>query len=109
MNNMIKIFFTGDFCSKSSTSKITVSDELKEVIQSCDLKVVNFEVPLKPDITLPPQQYERLYQNDDVPASRIRKIADWAEHIQAIGADAIYLSPIFLSDSHSPDEFRQRK
>lgn len=67
MNNIIKIFFTGDFCSKSSTSKITVSDELKELIQSCDLKVVNFEVPLKPDITLPPQQYERFYQNDDAP------------------------------------------
>ena len=67
MGATIKIFFAGDFCSKPSTSKIEVSDELKNLIRSCDLKVVNFEVPLKPDITLPPQQYERFWQNDDVP------------------------------------------
>ena len=67
MNKKVSIFFAGDFCSKPSTSKITLSDELKSLIQSCDLKVVNFEVPLKPDITLPPQQYERFWQNDDVP------------------------------------------
>lgn len=61
------IFFAGDFCSKPSTSKITVSDELKSLIQSCDLKVVNFEVPLKPDVELPPQKRERFFQNDDAP------------------------------------------
>lgn len=65
--NDVKIFFAGDFCSKPSTSKITVSDELKELIQSCDLKVVNFEVPLKPAVELPPQKRERFYQNDDAP------------------------------------------
>lgn len=64
----IKIFFAGDFCSKPSTSCITVSEDLRLAIQSCDLKVVNFEVPLKPDVTLPPQRYERFWQNDDVPA-----------------------------------------
>ena len=63
----VKLFFAGDFCSKPSTSKITVSDELKNLIQSCDLKVVNFEVPLKPDVKLPPQSRERFYQNDDAP------------------------------------------
>ena len=63
----IRLFFAGDFCSKPSASKITVSDELKKLIQSCDLKVVNFEVPLKPDTFLPPQQYERFWQNDDAP------------------------------------------
>lgn len=68
MNNKIRLFFAGDFCSKPSTSTIIVSDELKSIIQSCDLNVVNFEVPLKPDITLPPQQYERFWQNDDAPA-----------------------------------------
>ena len=62
------IFFAGDFCSKPSTTCISVSDELKSLIQSCDLKVVNFEVPLKPDVALPPQQYERFWQNDDAPA-----------------------------------------
>lgn len=66
MNN-IKIFFAGDFCSKPSTSRITVSDELKNLIQSCDLKVVNFEVPLKPQVKLPSQGRERFFQNDDAP------------------------------------------
>ncbi len=65
--NTVKLFFAGDFCSKPSTSKITVSDELKDLIQSCDLKVVNFEVPLKPDVKLPPQKRERFFQNDDAP------------------------------------------
>ena len=64
---MIKIFFAGDFCSKPSTSRITVSDELKKLIQSCDLKVVNFEVPLRPDVNLPPQSREKFFQNDDAP------------------------------------------
>ncbi len=63
----VKLFFAGDFCSKPSTSKITVSVELKNLIQSCDLKVVNFEVPLKPEVKLPPQSRERFFQNDDAP------------------------------------------
>lgn len=54
MNN-VRFFFAGDFCSKPSTSKITVSEELNSLIQSCDLKVVNFDVLLKPDVKLPPQ------------------------------------------------------
>ena len=65
--NSIRIFFAGDFCSKPSTTRIVVSDELKSLIQSCDWKVVNFEVPLKPDVSLPPQSRERFFQNDDVP------------------------------------------
>ena len=65
--NKVRLFFAGDFCSKPSTSKITVSDELKNLIQSCDLKVVNFEVPLKPIVKLPPQRRERFFQNDDAP------------------------------------------
>lgn len=64
----IKIFFAGDFCSKSSTKPITVSEDLKRDIASCDLKVCNFEVPLKPDGGyFPPQERERFYQHDDVP------------------------------------------
>lgn len=63
----IRIFLAGDFCSKPSTSIITVSEELKNLIQTCDLKVVNFEVPLKPDVVLPPQKRERFFQNDDAP------------------------------------------
>ena len=40
---------------------------MRDLIQSCDLKVVDFEVPLKPDIELPPRRFERFWQNDDVP------------------------------------------
>lgn len=66
--NEIRLFFAGDFCSKPSTSPISVSDELKSLIQSSDLKVVNFEVTLKPEnVNLPPQKRERFYQHDDVP------------------------------------------
>lgn len=72
MNNkertVVKLFFAGDFCSKPSTSRINVTNDLKELIHSCDLKVVNFEVPLKPDNThLPYQKRERFYQHDDTP------------------------------------------
>lgn len=63
----VRVFFAGDFCSKPSTSKITVSDDLKELIRSCDLKVVNFEVPLRPNVTLPIQKRERFFQHDDTP------------------------------------------
>ena len=67
MNN-VRLLFAGDFCSKPSTSIITVSDDLKNLVRSCDLNVVNFEVPLRPKVELPPQQYERFWQNDDAPA-----------------------------------------
>lgn len=47
---------------------IHVSEELKSLICSCDLKVVNFEVPLKPNVDLPKLGRERFYQNDDAPS-----------------------------------------
>ena len=62
-----RLLFAGDFCSKPSTSRITVSNEFRSLIQSCDLKIVNFEVPLKPGIEMPHQKRERFYQNDDAP------------------------------------------
>ena len=66
--NSIRLFFAGDFCSKPSTLNITVSEDLKNLIQSGDYKVVNFEVPLKPgNAQLPPQKRERFFQNDDAP------------------------------------------
>lgn len=64
----IRMFFGGDFCSKPTTAPIKVSDELRKLIQSCDFKVVNFEVPLKPDnVHLPSQKRERFFQHDDTP------------------------------------------
>lgn len=67
-NRVIRLFFAGDFCSKPSTSRITVSEDLKGLIKSCDFRVVNFEVPLKPEnVNLPYQKRGRFFQNDDVP------------------------------------------
>ena len=68
MNKEVRLFFAGDFCSTPSASRISVSDELKNLIQSCDLRVVNFEVPLKPDVQLPPQKRKRFFQHDDAPS-----------------------------------------
>lgn len=68
MPDTIHIFFAGDFCSTPSTTLISVSDELKKIISSCDVKVVNFEAPLKPEIDLAPTDFERFFQNDDAPA-----------------------------------------
>ena len=48
-------------------------------------------------------------ENDGVPASRIGKIGDWAEHIRRLGADAVYLSPVFESDRHGYDTRDYRK
>jgi cyclomaltodextrinase len=48
-------------------------------------------------------------ENDGVPASRIGKIGDWAEHICRLGADAVYLSPVFESDRHGYDTRDYRK
>ena len=48
-------------------------------------------------------------ENDGVPASRIGKIGDWAGHIQRLGADAVYLSPVFESDTHGYDTRDYRK
>lgn len=67
MSREIRVFFAGDFCSKPPASGISVSEELRSMIQSCDLKVVNFEVPLKPKVEMHYQKRERFYQNDDTP------------------------------------------
>ena len=47
--------------------------------------------------------------NDGVQASRIGKLGQWAEHIRRLGADAVYLSPVFESDSHGYDTRDYRK
>lgn len=67
MENNIKLFFCGDFCSTSSTKGISASDDLKRTIASCDIKVCNFEVPLKPDTKIPPQRRRRFCNHDDAP------------------------------------------
>ncbi len=42
-------------------------------------------------------------ENDGVTVNRISKIGDWAEHISRLGANAVYLCPIFDSDRHGYD------
>lgn len=48
-------------------------------------------------------------QNDEILCHRISKIADFAEHIEKLGCNAVYLSPIFDSDSHGYDTRDFRK
>lgn len=40
------------------------------------------------------------FENDGVLASRIHKVTDWIPHIKKLGANAIYFSPVFESDTH---------
>lgn len=48
-------------------------------------------------------------ENDGVAVNRIQKVADWAEHMERLGANALYLCPIFESDSHGYDTRDYRK
>lgn len=43
------------------------------------------------------------HKNDGVCESRIKKVENWIDHIKDLGANAIYFSPIFESDSHGYD------
>lgn len=40
------------------------------------------------------------FENDGVLTNRIQKVNDWIPHIQKLGANAIYFSPVFESDTH---------
>ena len=40
------------------------------------------------------------FENDGVPEHRILKVNDWIGHIKELGANAIYFSPLFESDTH---------
>ena len=40
------------------------------------------------------------FENDGVQMHRITKINDWIPHIKKLGANAIYFSPLFESDTH---------
>ncbi len=47
--------------------------------------------------------------NDGQTVSRISRLAEWIPHIRALGADALYLCPVFESDSHGYDTRDYRK
>lgn len=40
------------------------------------------------------------FENDGILEHRILKVEEWIPHIKKLGADAIYFSPIFESDTH---------
>lgn len=40
------------------------------------------------------------FENDGVLEHRILKVLDWIPHIKGLGANAIYFSPVFESDTH---------
>lgn len=40
------------------------------------------------------------FENDGNQESRILKVIDWIPHIEKLGANAIYFSPVFESDTH---------
>ena len=40
------------------------------------------------------------FENDGVLEHRIKKVSDWIPHIKKVGANAIYFSPVFESDTH---------
>ena len=40
------------------------------------------------------------FENDGEEQSRILKVVDWIPHIKKLGANAIYFSPLFESDTH---------
>ncbi len=48
-------------------------------------------------------------ENDGVTVNRIGRVAGWVEHIKALGADAVYFSPVFESDCHGYDTRDYRK
>ena len=48
-------------------------------------------------------------ENDGILTHRLPKVGDWAEHIQKLGADAVYLGPVFESDRHGYDTRDYRK
>lgn len=40
------------------------------------------------------------FENDGILTNRITKVIDWIPHIKKLGANAIYFSPVFESDTH---------
>lgn len=49
------------------------------------------------------------FENDGVQEHRILKVLDWIDHIKSTGADAIYFSPVFESDTHGYNTRDYRK
>lgn len=49
------------------------------------------------------------FENDGVAEHRILKVADWIPHLEKLGVNAIYFSPLFESDTHGYNARDYRK
>ncbi len=49
------------------------------------------------------------FENDGIPESRIRKVIDWLPHLEKLGINAVYFSPVFESDTHGYNTRDYRK
>ena len=49
------------------------------------------------------------FENDGVLTSRILKVKDWVDHMNKLGINAIYFSPVFESDTHGYNTRDYRK
>lgn len=49
------------------------------------------------------------FENDGVLTNRIKKVKEWIPHIKKLGANAIYFSPLFESDTHGYNTRDYRK
>ena len=49
------------------------------------------------------------FENDGIPMKRILKIKDWIPHLEKLGVNAIYFSPLFESDTHGYNATISRK
>ncbi len=49
------------------------------------------------------------FENDGNTESRILKVIDWADHIENMGFNAVYFSPVFESDTHGYNTRDYRK
>ncbi|MCI9531944.1 MAG: cyclomaltodextrinase [Lachnospiraceae bacterium] len=49
------------------------------------------------------------FENDGVAANRIQKVKSWIPHLEKLGVNAIYFSPLFESDTHGYNARDYRK
>lgn len=49
------------------------------------------------------------FENDGKTENRISKVSEWSEHISNLGANAVYFSPVFESDTHGYNTRDYRK
>lgn len=49
------------------------------------------------------------FENDGETVNRIKKVEEWLPHLQTLGIDAVYFSPVFESDNHGYNTRDYRK